>query len=302
MNQKVIPISLRLHKNKNWNSKWIVEKNDYSKIINLDLNIKKYFYTIFNYKKIKLIKLNINKISNNLYINIFFYKKPLKKKFRKNRKKKLKLPLKKITNYLTYYSNYNIKLSFKRIPLRGFHRNKSVLFYLIRKNLFVNPYVKKMIYIFGYSLYTKNLDIITNYIKQQLEKKKYHRKLIKQFHQLLNQFYMVHSTILGFKLQFKGRINSRKRKNRLIFKNGKLPLTTLKHNIFYSFNEFKTPSGICSIKIFVFYKKNTKQEQQNLINHNFQLKKKFGFFNKKKNYNFNKKKNYNFNKKKFSFL
>ena len=51
MNQKVIPISLRLHKNKNWNSKWIVEKNDYSKIINLDLNIKKYFYTIFNYKK-----------------------------------------------------------------------------------------------------------------------------------------------------------------------------------------------------------------------------------------------------------
>ena len=30
MGQKIIPISLRLNKRKNWESKWIVDKNEYS--------------------------------------------------------------------------------------------------------------------------------------------------------------------------------------------------------------------------------------------------------------------------------
>ena len=36
MGQKVIPTSLRLKKQKNWNSKWIVDNNDYSNLLHFD--------------------------------------------------------------------------------------------------------------------------------------------------------------------------------------------------------------------------------------------------------------------------
>ena len=58
MGQKIIPISLRLNKNENWHTKWIVEKNEYSNLLHFDLEIRKYFENIFNYKNLKLIKLN----------------------------------------------------------------------------------------------------------------------------------------------------------------------------------------------------------------------------------------------------
>ena len=43
----------------------------------------------------------------------------------------------------------------------------------------------------------------------------------------------------------------------MIFQEGKMPLSSLNNNIKYSFKEFKTPSGICSIKFWIFLKQNT---------------------------------------------
>jgi len=71
MGQKIIPISLRLNKNENWHSKWIVEKNEYPKLLHFDLEIRKYFENVFNFKNFKLINLNVKKISKN--INIYIY-------------------------------------------------------------------------------------------------------------------------------------------------------------------------------------------------------------------------------------
>jgi small subunit ribosomal protein S3 len=68
MGQKIIPISLRLNKNKNWHSKWVIEKNEYSNLLHFDLEIRKYFENIFNYKKIRLIKLNVVKTSKNINV------------------------------------------------------------------------------------------------------------------------------------------------------------------------------------------------------------------------------------------
>jgi len=66
MGQKIIPISLRLNKNENWHSNWVVEKNEYSNLLHFDLEVRKYFENIFNYKKFKLIKLNVVKTSKNI--------------------------------------------------------------------------------------------------------------------------------------------------------------------------------------------------------------------------------------------
>jgi len=112
-----------------------------------------------------------------------------------------------------------------------------------------------MIYNFSYALYTKNISMISQFIKQNLEKKKSHKKQIKLINNILQEFFKIFSNFLGYRLQLKGRLNGSKRKKKLVYQKGKIPLNTLKYNIKYNFNEFKTPSGICSIKFWVFLKK-----------------------------------------------
>ena len=102
MGQKVIPISLRLNKNENWHSKWTVDKKEYSNLLHFDLEIRKYFENIFNYKNLKLIKLNIIKISKN--VNIYIY-------LHENQELKNLKSFNKIVNYLNYYyKDHSIKI------------------------------------------------------------------------------------------------------------------------------------------------------------------------------------------------
>nr|YP_010394802.1 ribosomal protein S3 [Phytophthora versiformis]DAZ89239.1 TPA_asm: ribosomal protein S3 [Phytophthora versiformis] len=249
MGQKIIPISLRLNKKKNWSSKWIVPNDEYSNLLHFDLEIKKYFENIFNYKNLKLIDINIVKTSNN--INVYLY-------IQKNAKKYYKLSYNKIINQLNlYYPNNNIKLFIKNVQFFEFiklRKNLKKIFDKIKKNNKINKNVKKMIYNFSYAFYTKNIDIITYYIKQTLERKKTHKKFINNIDDMLQEFFKMFSNFLGYRLQFKGRLNKSKRKKKMVFQKGKVPLNTLEYDIKYHFNEFKTPSGICSIKLWVFFK------------------------------------------------
>ena len=254
MSQKVIPISLRLYKKKNWDSKWVTDKNNYSNLLHFDLEIKKYFKSIFNFKEFKLIQIKIIKISNNINIYVYFCKT--------YNRKKLKLTLNKILNNLNLYYKYNkIKIFIKKIKIKKFNSDKKKILYLLKRNIKYNKDIRSMVFIFGYAIYTKKINVISNFIKQYLEKKKHHKKIIKQFTSLLEEFYRIFSNFLGFNIQFKGRLNSKKRKNKMIIKKGKIPLNTLKHDIKYNLNHFKTPSGICSIRILMFFKKTSKKKK-----------------------------------------
>ena len=247
MGQKIIPISLRLNKKKNWNSKWIVSKTEYANFLHFDFEIKQYFKTIFNYKNFKLININIIKISNN--INIYVY-------IQKNTKKYYQLSYNKIINHLNlYYPNNNIKLFIKNIQFFEFINLKKTIkkiFNKIKKKNRINKNVKKMIYNFSYAFYTKNIIIITFYIKQTLERKKTHKKFINNIDNMLQEFFKIFSNFVGYRLQFKGRLNKSKRKKKMVFQKGKIPLNSLEYDIKYHFNEFQTPSGICSIKLWIF--------------------------------------------------
>lgn len=251
MGQKIIPISLRLKNKKNWNSKWIVDKNEYPNLLHFDLEIKKYFENIFNYKNLKLININIIKTSNN--INVYVY-------IQKNSKKYYKLSYNKIICHLNlYYPNNNIKLFIKTIQffeLINLRKNLKKIYNKIKKNkkIRINKKVKKIIYNFSYAFYTKNINIITFYIKQALEKKKTHKKHINNIDNMLQAFFKMFSNFIGYRLQIKGRLNKSKRKKKMVFQKGKIPLNTLEYDIKYHFNEFKTPSGISSIKLWVFLK------------------------------------------------
>jgi small subunit ribosomal protein S3 len=254
MGQKIIPISLRLNKRKNWESKWIVEKNEYSFLFYLDLEIRKYFLNLINNKEIELINLNIKKKSNN--INIYIY---LNHKRKSNRIYSLKKKnSKRLINKLNlYYPNYYFKIFIIKVKINKNKKERKYfqkIFNNVKRRYRINFYNKQMIYSFTYAFFTKNINIILILIKKLLENKKIHKKLIKNINNILEIFFILFSNILGYKLQFKGRLNGYRRKKKIIYQKGKIPLNTLKFNIKYNFNEFKTPSGICSIKLWIFLK------------------------------------------------
>jgi small subunit ribosomal protein S3 len=251
MGQKIIPISLRLNKNENWHSKWTVDKNEYSNLLHFDLEIRKYFENIFNFKNFKLIKLNIKKISKNINIYIYIHENSQLKNFKS---------FNKILNHLNnYYENHSIKIFIKSVKLKDLKflkKNIGKVFYFLKKNNKINFDTKQMIYNFSYALYTKNINMISFYIKQTLERKKAHKKFINNINRILIAFFKIFSNFIGYRLQFKGRLNGSKRKKKIVHQKGKIPLNTLNYDIKYHFNEFKTPSGICSIKFWIFLKKN----------------------------------------------
>ena len=248
MGQKILPLSLRLQKKKNWTSNWIVSLTNYPTLLHFDLEIKKYFINICNYKNFKLIDIKIIKISTNIYIYVYI---------QKNSKNFYQFALRKLITQLNiYYPKQNIKIFIKNIPFYEFwnlRKNLQKIFYKIKKRNRINKSFKKMIYNFSYAFYTKNISIITFYIKQNLERKKTHNKFIYKIDNLLQEFFKMFSNFIGYRLQFKGRLNKSKRKKKMVFQKGKIPLNTLKYDIQYHFNEFKTPSGICSIKLWVFF-------------------------------------------------
>jgi ribosomal protein S3 len=255
MGQKIIPISLRLFKNKNWDTNWNLSKSEYSKFFFFSLELKKYFKKLFNYKYFKLITLKILKLSNNINIYLYIHQLP---PFRRRRLNLNKLILKVNSSLKNQY----IKFFVKTIRFNNVHflnENFITIFQFIKKNNFINKDIKIMIYLFIYALATRNVFLISNYIKQSLMKKKYHQRQIKTIIILLNDFFKLFKNFLGFRLQFKGRINGARRKKKQTYQKGKVPLNSLNCNIKYHFTEFNTPSGICSIKLWVFLKKRTRQ-------------------------------------------
>ena len=178
-----------------------------------------------------------------------------------------------------YYPNNNIKLFIKNIQFFEFFnlkQNLKKIYFKIKKTIRINKDIKKMIYNFSYAFYTKNINILTFYIKQTLERKKTHKKFIYKINNMFQEFFKIFSNFIGYRLQFKGRLNKSKRKKKMIFQKGKIPLNTLEYDIKYHFNEFKTPSGICSIKLWVFFK-----PVKNTLNSKFLKKNKLYVISKK---------------------
>jgi small subunit ribosomal protein S3 len=272
MGQKVIPISLRLNKKKNWNSNWIVSKNMYSDMLYFDLEIKKYFKTILNTKDIKTVKIDIKNFSQNIYVYVYLQKHP---------NIKYNLQYNNIINNLNLFlkNKYNIKIFLITITTKNLQINKNIakIFKFLKKNNKLTYNFKRIIYVFTYAIYTKNFEMISKFIQQNLQKKKIHKGYIRFINKMLKTFFNIHSNFLGYKLQIKGRINGIKRSRKLIFQEGKIPLNTLKNDIHYTFDEFITPSGICSIKLWVFLKNNS---NRSITNKNF-IKKKRNFYLKK---------------------
>ena len=122
------------------------------------------------------------------------------------------------------------------------------------QHYYLNYHFKQFVFNFLFMFFSRNIEIFSNFIKQQLQRKRIQKKQMFHLNNNLSKFHKIFKDFIGYRLQFKGRINKSKRKRKLIYQKGKMSLSTIDNNVQYSFNEFKTPSGICSIKLWLFFK------------------------------------------------
>ncbi|KDO15685.1 ribosomal protein S3 (mitochondrion) [Saprolegnia parasitica CBS 223.65] len=283
MGQKIIPISLRLKNRKNWHSQWIVEKKNYAEILHFDLELRKYIETLLNNKKISTLQIKINKVSKNLYIYVFVHNT-----FKKEILKKQSNILFHLNSYLN--NKYNIKLFFLKAHFKLNNYQKNLRFYIYKylkkkRRRLKDKKILKFLSICQIAFTLGKMNIISKYIVRTIKKKKIHRGYLNFINRILKEYFKMNSKILGYKLQVKGRVNGAKRKRKLVYQEGRIPLSSLDKNIQYTFDEFITKSGVCSVKMWFYLKDTTK------LNKLVKLKKIKGHFknNSKKMLNFKNK-------------
>ncbi len=250
MGQKTIPQSLRLDHLKNWNSNWISEKNDYSKLFYFDYTLREYITKICKKDNLNISKINIKK--NNQYLEIYLSFYLYKEK--KNITEKLQ---KDIDAYLLYL---NLPFSSRVYIINNTIGNLNIksMFYKNFKNKKKLSRINSNFYNFintSYiAFYTQSVELISDYLIKDLKRIPKHRQYLNNINKILIKQYNIFENCLGYKIQLKGRVNGRERSNKIVMKSGKTPLNTLKYNIKYDYKEILTPYGICSLKIWLFYK------------------------------------------------
>ena len=104
------------------------------------------------------------------------------------------------------------------------------------------------------AFYTQSAELISTYLVKNLQKNPKHRQYLQNIDKVLNKQFNIFDNCLGYKIELKGRVNGAARSRKISLKSGKAPLTTLKYKIKYDFKEILTPYGICSLKVWLFFK------------------------------------------------
>lgn len=258
MGQKSIPKSLRLNNFKNWESSWIAEKKEYSNYLNIDLNIRKYFEVICNNDKTNLSHINIKKKNDFFLVYVYLHNQDKKKNILNFQKTKIE---QNINNFLELYNidrKYKSKVFIVNLTMKSF--KKGYDFYKITKYYRKHKLKKNLSNFLGIMntiIYNKRVELLNNFLCKNLEKTPKHKQYLKNLNKILSKLYIKYPNFLGYKIQFKGRVNGIERSRKFVIQEGKIPLNTLKYDIKYNYKKVLTPYGICSLKTWLFFKEDT---------------------------------------------
>lgn len=130
-------------------------------------------------------------------------------------------------------------------------------------------YIQDFVNIAFVSIILKNPKFLTQFIAFQfkkLPKNKRQLKLIQLITKTIQIIGKERKEILGLKIQFKGRINKRKRARSIHFKDGIITLQSHSSRVEYGYTNAYTKSGSLGVKLWIFYKKSFKNElKQNFL-------------------------------------
>lgn len=289
MGNKILPVSVRLEKSKNWKFDFISEKKNYSLFFFFSIEIEKFLKKILNRKGLNFIKIYIKNTGYRLLYIYVFYKLPIfvffnKIKFKIKKKnikikgkkirikkykkifkiiifRKLKIFIfleylkKKIKNINKNKLNINLILSPVNFTINFINNNNC---YKLKRQIFLKKkYTKisKNFNILYLATSLKEPELISKIIQKFLINRKYHKKFFSFiFKDLKKVCHFNKSFLEGFRIQLKGKLNGKMRSKKLLYKYGKNSLNCLNYPIYYSYLPMKTRYGIFGIRVWLIYK------------------------------------------------
>lgn len=270
MSQKIIAKSFRLNYFKNWESSSIVLKENYSDIFFFEYNIYIYLKKLCTNKQLLLNNIKIKKSTNSFRIYVSLYKiaKPFNGFSNVNQnqdqndfillKEKKQQMIQNLQNYCQIFQlNYRIQIFFFRPTLQQTLKKKyKHLRYKLGSQRNLPRYWRSLYSPIFVVIWTQSVLLLNNFLIKNLQKTKNHLYYLRNFIKLFSKIFNRFPNFIGYKIQWKGRLNGKQRARKVIFKEGIIPLNTIKYNIQYNFQEVITPSGVCGLKTWLLFNNN----------------------------------------------
>lgn len=262
MAQKINPLSFRSKQdNFSSNSNWFIPINNfnYQILLHQDFEVRKFIVDFFNFKKIYIHKIILNKYDTNLDIHIQIYKE----KSQHLTKSDLKFLIFIIKKNLKLNFHTKLTLNIKNLQNKKKFRLKNKILRQIKFKLYRYKNIKNldsilelMLIIFTFKSSEILLKYITNKLKKSIKKKQF--RDIFFLKNILREFFNYYNNNLklidGLKIQIKGRLNGSKRSKISILQFGNTPLQTLNVSVNYSFDNFVNKDGLFGAKVLFFKK------------------------------------------------
>lgn len=257
MGQKVIPTSFRLTHLNTWESSWIAPKSQYADLFYFEHNIRKLLHTLTNRKWLNCEHIKIRKQANSFQVFLTLHNQLRNRPFYdlENIGSKRKCIARNLQKY-SEHLNLNLTVKFYIVSLSFRMVNKAQVFYKVLQNLKKdrrNHKTKDFFSAVSMSLYTRNAELFNQFLVKSLVKSPRHIQFLKQINILLFQLFNQYTSFLGYKIQWKGRLNGRERARKKIYSAGSIPLSTLDNNIKYDYQKVVTPAGVCGLKTWLFF-------------------------------------------------
>lgn len=266
MAQKIIPKSFRLNYFKNWESSSIVSKENYSNLFYFEYNVYNYLKILCIKKQIVLNKVKIKKQINSFKIYVSLYRQTIRTKTLEkltkqgtrvdlmdlvNNKNEIETNLKKYCKI--FGLNFDIQLFFF-IP--RLQKRKKRQFFNIKKHLKKQGLSRQGTYLYTpifITICTQSVVFLNNFLVYNLKTNKKHVNYLRNFEKTFNFFFTKFPNFLGYKIQWKGRLNGKERAKKIVFKAGTIPLNTIRYDIKYNIQEITTSAGVCSLRTWLLF-------------------------------------------------
>lgn len=230
MGQKIHPMGFRLGITRDHQSQWFVNSIFYPSLLTEDYFIRKELFDQFS--NIGIANIDIHRKFNDQVQIIIHSSKPgtlLTKEKEDNNLKKL---------------SDNLTLKIKK------YRKKNFFDLLTKAQNFTTLYSlnpKLTIQIFELSNPDSNPYCLADFLAEQLEKRIAFRRAVKKSLRRAQR-----TKIRGIKIQISGRLNGAEIARSEWVREGRIPLQTLRAEIYYCYRTVKTIFGILGIKVWVF--------------------------------------------------
>lgn len=268
MGQKTSPISLRSRQRLNSESKWFLQQN-YSEGLHNDRIIREYVANLLLDKPILLVQIYLKRKQNSLGVYIYLYslnKGGIDTLIDSNTLNILKKTITQLAGISTLVYIIDMRAFFptKSKNLKGKLRLPKGYLHSLRQRKKIRsrfrqyknrPYFATTFSILNAAIMSKNAEVLSSFIVQQLERDFKHNMFLDFLNKVIQEHVSFYPLLEGIRVQVKGRVNGAERYRKENFQSGSISLQTIENEVKFCYKPVYTIYGVCGLKIWFCFKK-----------------------------------------------